>query len=147
VLHKARKRDANAYLHALPADRAAFFARWLARCDRAAPAPPRLTHNDVHGLNIMCGPRGAWLIDWADAAWFDPAYELGSVPMHHVPDVLAGYEERASLGEGAEGRILRAVIGYAARKVVTSDWTAPMDDLLGWLRAGPSARFRDWLPD
>jgi hypothetical protein len=93
------------------------------------------------------GRDGApWLIDWADSAWADPAADFGSIPMHHVPDVLDGYEELASLGERAEGRILRAVIGQAVRKVATSDWSEPLEQLLAWLEAGPSRRFNDWLP-
>jgi hypothetical protein len=63
-----------------------------------------------------------------------------------VPDARDGYEEVASLGEGAEGRILRAVIGQAVRKVATSDWSEPLEQLLAWLEAGPSRRFGDWLP-
>jgi aminoglycoside phosphotransferase (APT) family kinase protein len=147
VLHKPDKRDARPYLHALPVARADLIARWLSRCERARPNAPRVTHYDVHGLNIIRGSDGApWLIDWADAAWADPAADFGSIPMHHVSDVLDGYEELASLGERAEGRILRAVIGQAVRKVATSDWSEPLEQLLAWLEAGPSRRFNDWLP-
>ncbi len=147
VLRKPDKRDARPYLHALPATRADFFARWLSRCERARPGAPCVTHYDVHGLNIICGSDDTpSLIDWADAAWADPAADFGSIPMHHVPDALDGYEELASLGEGAAGRILRAVIGQAVRKIATSDWGEPLEQLLAWLEAGPSRRFGDWLP-
>ena len=147
VLHKPEKRDARPYLHALPAARADFIARCLSRCERARPSAPRVTHYDVHGLNIICGGDGTpSLIDWADAAWADPAADFGSIPAHHVPDALDGYEELASLGEGAEGRILRAVIGQAVRRAATSDWSEPLEQLLAWLEAGPSRRFSDWLP-
>jgi aminoglycoside phosphotransferase (APT) family kinase protein len=71
----------------------------------------------VHGDNVIVDEGGgAILIDWADAAWGDPAADFGSIPMHDVPHALEGYEEVASLGEGAEARILRAVIGQAVRK-------------------------------
>jgi Ser/Thr protein kinase RdoA (MazF antagonist) len=147
VLRKSDKRDARPYLRALPPELADLLARWLSRCDAAAPAPERLAHYDVHGLNVFGGADGrATLIDWADAAWADPAADFGSLRMPDVPHVLAGYEEVAPLGAGAEGRILRAVIGQAARKLVTSAWAEPLDDLLAWAREGPSTRFREWLP-
>jgi hypothetical protein len=38
------------------------------------------------------------------------------------------------------------VIGQAVRKVATSDWSEPLEQLLAWLEAGPSRRFNDWLP-
>lgn len=147
VLRKPDKRDARPYLHALAPERATFFARWLERCERAQPAAARLAHYDVHGLNVLCDERGrATLIDWADAAWADPAADFGSMPMRGIPHALDGYEEIASLGPCAEGRILRAVIGQAVRKLVTSAWSEPLDALLAWARADPEPRFRDWLP-
>lgn len=71
---------------------------------------------------------------------------VGSIFMRDTPEVLAGYEETASLGPDAEGRILRAVIGQAVRKLVTSDWSEPLDHLLAWARGNPAPRFRQWLP-
>ena len=147
VLRKPNKRDARPHLSALTAERAAFIARWLERCEAAPAGAERLTHYDVHGLNVICdGDGAATLIDWADAAWADPAADFGAIPMHHVEHALDGYEELASLGESAEGRVLRAVIGQAVRKVATSDWNEPLAQLLAWLEAGPSRRFAKWLP-
>jgi len=107
VLYTRDKRDARPHLHARPPERAAFFARWLDRLERVPAAPARLLHNDIHGLNVLCAPAGATLIDWGDAGWGDPASDLGSIPMHRVPEVLRGYEEVASLGQEVEAQILR----------------------------------------
>lgn len=108
---------------------------------------PRLAHYDVHGGNVFRDDRArVTLIDWGDAAWADPAADFGSMLMTDVPHALAGYEEVASLGLGAEGRILRAVIGQAVRKLVTSAWREPLDALLAWARNDPAPRFRAWLP-
>jgi len=146
LLHKRPKRDARPHLHRLPDEGAAFFGRWIERCDRAAPAAPRLLHGDVHGLNVLCGAAGTTLIDWGDATWGDPAVEFGSMPIVHVPDALAGYEERASLGADGEGRIMRALIGHAVRMLVQKRWERPMAELLAFrARADLPARFGPWL--
>ncbi|MCU1283083.1 MAG: hypothetical protein JWM53_6629 [bacterium] len=79
------------------------------------------------------------------AAWFDPAIDFASIPMHHVLDALAGYEELAALGAGDEGRILRAVIGQAVRIQIVGGWTRPMDDLMRFVTSDVPARRRDWV--
>ena len=145
LLDKPDKRNARPWLHRLPTERATFFAAWLDLLDRAGPGPKRLLHYDVHGLNILCPPDGTTLIDWADAAWGDPAADLASAPMHEVPALLEGYEERGSLGPGGEGRIVRAAVGQAVRKLVVAGWSQPMDDLLAFFR-DPPPRFRPWRP-
>jgi len=139
------KRDARPHLHALPPARAAFYARWLDRLERVPAAAPRLVHYDVHGGNVLCAADGATMIDWGDAAWADPASELGSVPMPFVDDVLAGYEERASLGPDAEARILRAVIGHAVRKLAERGRTRPLADLEAFTAGDVPARWREYL--
>ncbi|HEX9101608.1 MAG TPA: aminoglycoside phosphotransferase family protein, partial [Polyangia bacterium] len=145
VLYTRDKRDARPHLHALPGERAAFFARWLDRLERVPPAAARLLHNDIHGLNVLCPPAGATLIDWGDAGWGDPASDLGSVPMPHVPDVLAGYEERASLGSDAEARILRAVIGHGVRKLAERGRQRPLVELMAFVDGDVPERWREWL--
>jgi aminoglycoside phosphotransferase (APT) family kinase protein len=145
VLHKPDKRDARPHLYALPSPRRAFFAAWLDRLDRAPRAPPVVLHYDVHGGNVLIDAAGATtLIDWADAAWGDPAADFGSIPMPDIPHALDGYEEIASLGEGAEARLLRAAIGQSVRKLAYG-WGEPLDWLMAWAQGDPEPRFRDHL--
>ena len=146
VLRKRDKRNARPHLHALRPERAAFFAAWLDRCERAPAASPRLLHYDVHGGNVLRAREGATLIDWADAAWGDPAAELGSLPMCHLTAVLNGYEELGSLGRGAEGRILGAIIGQSVRMIAERGWDEPLQELLAFVSDDPPARFAPWLP-
>lgn len=146
LLLKRNKRDARPHLHALPPERAAFFARWLDRLELVPAGPGRLVHYDVHGLNVLCASDGATLIDWGDAGWADPASELGSVPMPYMTDVLAGYEEIASFGQEAEPRILRAVIGHGVRKLAERGRERPLLDLMAFVGADPPERWRAWLP-
>lgn len=146
VLAKPDKRDARPYLIALSTERRAIVERWLERLDRAPPAAPRLTHYDVHGLNVIRSVDGSVsLIDWGDAAWADPAADFGSIPIRDLPYALEGYEEIGSLGSRGEGRVLRAAIGQAVRKAA-SGWEEPLEALLAWAARGGVARFSDWLP-
>jgi hypothetical protein len=145
VLLTRDKRNARPHLHALPAARADFFSGWLDRLEQVAPAAPRLLHYDVHELNVFRTADGATLIDWGDAAWGDPASDFGSIAMSVVPDVLAGYEELASLGDGAEARILRAVIGQSVRKFAQNGWSEPLDGLAAFVAGDVPPRWRDYL--
>jgi len=145
VLHTHDKRDARPHLHALSPERAAWLARWLDRLERVPAGPRRLLHYDVHGLNVLCPTAGATLIDWGDSAWGDPASDLGSIPIHLIPHVLDGYEERASLGPDAEARILRTVIGHAVRKFAERGRRKPLDDLVAFVERGVPERWRRWI--
>lgn len=146
LLRKPDKRDARPWLHALAGDRARFFARWLDALERVPPAPPRLLHYDVHGCNVIVAAAGATLIDWADAGWGDPAAEFASMPIAHVAEALAGYEEVRPLGVGGEARVLRAIVGQAVRMRAARGYGGPLEALDAWLRAGPPERFSEWLP-
>ena len=145
VLRRDDKRDARPHLHALSPERAAFVARWLDRLERVPAAPLRLLHYDVHERNVLATRDGATLIDWGDAAWGDPASDFGSISIGDVPDVLAGYEEQASLGEGAEARVLRAVLGQTVRMAAKKSWHEPLDELLAFTRGDVAERWRPWL--
>ncbi|HEX6838988.1 MAG TPA: hypothetical protein VF334_20560, partial [Polyangia bacterium] len=68
------------------------------------------------------------------------------IPMHHVPEVLHGYEEVASLGQEVEARILRAVIGHAVRKFAERGRARPLHDLSAFLGGDVAERWRRWLP-
>jgi hypothetical protein len=48
----------------------------------------------------------------------------------------------ASLGEGTEPRIVRAVLGQSVRMIAKNDWAEPLEALLGF---GGDARWRPWL--
>jgi aminoglycoside phosphotransferase (APT) family kinase protein len=145
VLRTDNKRDARPYLHALPPERAGFFARWLDRLEHVPAGPRRLLHYDVHENNVIVAPDGATLIDWGDAAWGDPASDFGSIPMDAFLDVLAGYEERGSLGDGAEARILRAMLGQKVRMLAQKKWPEPLDALMKFVADDAPARWRPWL--
>lgn len=146
VLRTDNKRDARPYLDALPPERAAFFARWLDRLERVPVGPRRLLHYDVHENNVLVTPTGATIIDWGDAAWGDPASDFGSIPMDAFVDVLAGYEERGSLGDGAEPRILRAMLGQKVRMLVQKRWAQPLEAMMAFVEGDLPERWRPWLP-
>jgi aminoglycoside phosphotransferase (APT) family kinase protein len=146
VLRRDNKRDARPYLHALPPERAALLSRWIDRLERVPAALPRLLHYDVHDHNVLCARDGATLIDWGDAAWGDPASDFGSIPMNAVPDALAGYEESGSLGDRAEARILRAVLGQTVRMFAQKRWAEPLDAVIAFVADDVPARWRSWLP-
>jgi fructosamine-3-kinase len=142
VLRIDDKRNARPHLHALPLELAAVLERWLDRLERAPAAPPRLLHYDVHEENVLSSVNGATLIDWGDAAWGDPASDFGSIPVQRVSDVLCGYEEGASLGDGAEPRILRAIVGQSVRMIAKKNWREPLDAVM---RFAGGERWRPWL--
>jgi aminoglycoside phosphotransferase (APT) family kinase protein len=145
ILRRDDKRDARPHLHALPPERAEWFARWLDRLERVPPAPPRMLHYDVHERNVFRTVDGATLIDWGDSGWGDPAKDFGSIPIAYVPEVLAGYEEQASLDNGAEARILRAVLGQSVRMRAQKGWLEPLDELMSFVAGDVPARWRDYL--
>jgi aminoglycoside phosphotransferase (APT) family kinase protein len=146
ALRRDDKRDARPHLHALPAERAAFIARWLDRLERVPVGPRRLLHYDVHENNVFITRDGATLIDWGDAAWGDPASDFGSIPMDAVPHAIAGYEERASLGEGAEARILRSILGQSVRMLAQKKLAERLDAVMAFVGGDVPARWRAWMP-
>jgi Ser/Thr protein kinase RdoA (MazF antagonist) len=146
VLRTDNKRDARPYLPALPAERAAVIARWLDRLERVPAGPRRLLHYDVHENNVLITPEGAAIIDWGDAAWGDPASDFGSIPMDAFLDVIAGYEERGPLGDGAEARILRTMLGQKVRMFAQKKWEQPLDALMAFIAGDVPERWRAWMP-
>jgi hygromycin-B 7''-O-kinase len=142
VLNRVDKNDARPYLPSLPPPLAQRIARVLAACD-VPRAAPRLAHFDVHAGNIVCAADGAALIDWGDAAFVDPACDFAALPIGCIDDALDGYEESATLGDDGGARILRGVIGFAARKATTS-WRKPLAELVAWLDGGAPGRLGRW---
>jgi hypothetical protein len=56
--------------------------------------------------------------------------------------VLCGYEEGASLRDGAEPRILRAIVGQSVRMIAKKNWREPLDAVM---RFAGGERWRPWL--
>lgn len=76
----------------------------------AVTPTPRLLHNDIHAMNVMCTAEGRLLaiLDWGDAGWGDPTLDFARIPLAAIPAALAVYERDAPglLGERPEARIL-----------------------------------------
>jgi aminoglycoside phosphotransferase (APT) family kinase protein len=92
--------DLHLRLHQLPAP------EWL----RDAPVGrgDRLVHMDLHPLNVMIGPRGPVVIDWANACRGDPAV-----------DVALAWVLMAA-GEVPSGRFIGMILGRARSALVQS---------------------------
>jgi aminoglycoside phosphotransferase (APT) family kinase protein len=74
----------------------------------------RLLHLDLHPLNVMLGPRGPVVIDWANACRGDPDADIA------VAWVLM------ATGEVSTNRFLGAVLGRA-RSALVSSFLGPFD--------------------
>lgn len=64
--------------------------------------PVTLTHNDLHAENILVSPDRLVFVDWQNASWGTPAYDVANlvagcakpdVQRHHRREVLAHYAE------------------------------------------------------
>ena len=73
------------------------------------------THNDLHAGNtmVLSGPlRLSAVIDWGDAAWFDPMVDFETMPVWCVPWALEGYRsEGGAVDPTFIGRLLWHNIG------------------------------------
>ena len=79
------------------------------------PSPEQaLLHGDVHLANLLGTAADlAAIIDWGDAGWGDPAFDLAYLPFATVPEVCEGYGE--FLGAGIDcGFRLRALAAHLA---------------------------------
>lgn len=96
-------------------------AAWAARLEAfSAPADLKTSiHGDIHRFNVLSGPEDELvaLLDWGDAGWGDPAYDLARAPLEALAPMLAAYEaaSRRGLGPDARGRILRYRLGRLLR--------------------------------
>ncbi len=77
----------------------------LAAWASATPlGPTRRCHRDLKANNTLLEPDGRrWLLDWEDAGPHDPAREVGTVLLHHVPD--EGVLGRLAAAYGAAGGV------------------------------------------
>jgi hypothetical protein len=68
-------------------------------------------HADVHRTNILTHADGGLsaIVDWGDAGWGDPAYDLSRAPCAALPLLFEAYVAAGGpdLGEHSRGRILR----------------------------------------
>jgi aminoglycoside phosphotransferase (APT) family kinase protein len=92
------------------------------------PAPigstgDRVLHLDLHPLNVIIGPNGPVVIDWANACIGDPAIDVT------LAWVLI------SAGEIPGGRLKAAVLGWG-RSLLVASFTAPFDraEIARWAR-------------
>ncbi len=94
------------------------------------PAPvaagDRVVHMDLHPLNVMIGPKGAVVIDWANAGAGDPRVDVGlawvlmaagRVPGGRVTATLLGWG-RAMLVNGFVSQFDRLEVSAVLRPVV-----------------------------
>lgn len=70
--------------------RAAEFGELGARATSVPLRSPVLCHRDLKANNTLVERDGTrWLLDWDDVGAHDPAREVGTVLLHHVPDEAA----------------------------------------------------------
>ena len=91
-------------------------AAWiLERLDRLAPAVEaatgirRFVHHDLSPDNVLAdGGQVTAIIDWGEATWADPAFDLAHLPARAVPFVVEGYRRVTpfDLDDSAEARIV-----------------------------------------
>jgi aminoglycoside phosphotransferase (APT) family kinase protein len=117
--------DLHLRLHELTAP------EWLA--DAPLGQGDRLLHLDFHPLNVMLGPRGPVVIDWANACRGDPDVDVA------IAWVLM------ATGEVSTGRVLGAVLGRARSALVRSFLgsfdvprvTQSLHDVVAWKVSDP----------
>ena len=79
------------------------------RIDRLSPRPFRFLHSDLHRKNLMIQSDATWVLDWEQALWGDPVYEIAT---HcHKMGYLPGEQElvRVLLGEVLSPKSLEGV--------------------------------------
>ncbi len=140
---------------------------WLIKwTDAIAPrlnfdVPRVFVHNDLHAGNTMVlqSPlRLSSVIDWGDAAWFDPMVDFETMPVWCVPWALSGYRtEGGVVDETFIGRLLWHNVGTVLEW--SDDEFVGMPDpwiprtsslwvnLARLLRMDLSDEWQAWLPD
>lgn len=119
--------------------------------DRIPPAPPdRFLHGDLYDMNVMCRADGseATMIDWGDAGWGEPAFDLTDTPPRYLAAALGGYESAGGsrAGSGFEGRILWIKLGRVLRRATPDGAHRPyLDALLAFAETAPGP-WRDFRP-
>jgi aminoglycoside phosphotransferase (APT) family kinase protein len=104
-------------------------------------------HADLHGTNILAHADGrlSAIVDWGDAGWGDPAYDLSRAPSAALPLLFDAYVAAggAELGEHARGRILRYRLARILRWLNRDRQEgADLEELLHFVMAPPEA----WAP-
>ena len=101
-------------------------------------------------MNVMCEADGsvATMIDWGDAGWGEPAFDLADVPPGYLAHAVEGYEAGGGSlpGSGFEGRVLwtklRRILGRADRG---REFRPYLAELLTFAETAPGA-WREFRP-
>jgi aminoglycoside phosphotransferase (APT) family kinase protein len=123
-------------------------SRWALKLEawRDRSCPDRFLHADVHRTNVLVADgRLSALVDWGDAGWGDPAYDLSRAPCEALPRLFDAYFAAggADLGEHARGRILRYRLARILRWMKAGRQEgADLEELLSFAAAPPDA----WAP-
>jgi aminoglycoside phosphotransferase (APT) family kinase protein len=118
-------------------------------------------HNDLHAGNTMVvrDPlRLAAVIDWGDAAWFDPMVDFETMPVWCVPWALSGYRsEGGVVDETFIGRLLWHNVGTVLEwsderfSGVPDPWIPRTSslwiNLVRLMRMELPDEWKPWLPD
>jgi aminoglycoside phosphotransferase (APT) family kinase protein len=90
--------------------------RWIDRLRDIPPeTPTAFLHQDLHAMNILVHPLTHELtaiLDWGDAAWGDPAQDLGMLPPKMIPKVTHAYRTRVPTDPWFEARVTRITLAY-----------------------------------
>jgi aminoglycoside phosphotransferase (APT) family kinase protein len=141
---------------------ARWLSRWVARLAPILRTPhaARFLHGDTQATNILVHPASLdylAIIDWGGCGWGDPALDFSGMPLHAVPEVLAGYREIATLpdDETVEARILLIHLHFALLNIRNGprplhSWgERPLGyilDIMRFLLEAPDARWAELRP-
>lgn len=126
---------------------------WLAWGERLARAFDHVpatvfVHGDMHLGNVIATTNGdfAAIIDWGDAGWGDPAFDLSYLPAPQLPKLLEHYlKHRTTDDPTMEGRIM-AVLAYRAHRNARNGDANLLNELKQLLASLTDPKWQVWVP-